>query len=85
MLDVWSQDNSTLALPTDGHLTLLILGLRFKPIHVILGFKKAKRNHHYLMAAHFSISYIDSLTLKSTFAKCYLRGNVKNDEMVPLK
>ena len=57
MLDVWSQENLTLA-PTHGHLTLLILGLSFKPIHVIFGFKKAKKTHHYLMAAHFSICYI---------------------------
>jgi len=56
MLDVWSQENSTLA-PTLGHLTLLILGLSFKPIHVIFGFKEAQRTHHYLMVAHFSTSY----------------------------
>lgn len=57
MLDVWSQENSTLV-PTHGHLTLLIFGLSFKSIHVIFGFKKEKKTHHYLMAAHFSISYI---------------------------
>ena len=74
MLDVWSQDNSTLALPTHGHLTLLILGLSFKPIHVILGFKKAKRTHGCTFQYKL---YLNSVTLKSTFAKCYWRGNVK--------
>ena len=31
------------------------------------------------------ILFVYKLMIESSFAKCYLRGNVKNDEMVSLK